>query len=62
MPRNSTGSATGSVSGSVTVRAEVGDIGDGVVWLPANTAGTNLRRDLGVGAGDAVWVEGGVAR
>ena len=49
-----------TASGSVVVPAAVGDIDDGVVWLPANSAGVNLRRDLGVGAGDAVWVEGGV--
>ena len=51
-----------TASGSCVVPVAVGDIGDGVVWLPANSAGTNLRRDLGVGAGDAVWVEGGVSR
>ncbi|MDX6307574.1 MAG: NADH-quinone oxidoreductase subunit [Nocardioidaceae bacterium] len=51
-----------TASGSIIVPAEVGDIDDGVVWLPANSAGTNLRRDLGAGAGDQVWVEGGVAR
>jgi NADH-quinone oxidoreductase subunit G len=51
-----------TASGSTIVPAEVGDIDDGVVWLPANSAGTNLRRDLGAGAGDQVWVEGGVAR
>ena len=51
--------ATGSTI--IAGRREAGDIDDGVVWLPANSAGTNLRRDLGVGAGDVVWVEGGVA-
>ena len=35
----------------------VGDIADDVVWLPANTDGVSLRRDLGAGAGDAVRVE-----
>ncbi len=49
-----------TATGSVVLPAEVGDIGDGLVWLPANTAGLNLRRDLDVGAGDIVWVEGGV--
>jgi NADH-quinone oxidoreductase subunit G len=51
-----------TASGSVILPAEAGDIDDGVVWMPANNAGTNLRRDLGVGAGDVVWVEGGLAR
>jgi NADH-quinone oxidoreductase subunit G len=49
-------------SGSIVVPAQPGDIDDGVVWLPANSSGVNLRKDLGVGAGDAVWVEGGLAR
>ena len=49
-----------TAAGFVTVPAEAGDIDDDVVWLPGNSAGTNLRRDLGVGAGDVVWVEGGV--
>ena len=51
-----------TAAGSCVVPVEVADIGDDVVWLPANSAGVNLRRDLGVGAGDAVWVEGGVSR
>ncbi|HET7173069.1 MAG TPA: NADH-quinone oxidoreductase subunit G [Nocardioidaceae bacterium] len=41
-------------AGAVTLSATAGDIDDDVVWLPANSAGVNLRRDLGVGAGDAV--------
>jgi len=51
-----------TATGSILAPAEAGDIGDDVVWLPANTAGTNLRTHLGVGAGDEVWVEGGVTR
>jgi NADH-quinone oxidoreductase subunit G len=51
-----------TATGSCVLPVAVGDIGDGVVWLPANSAGLNLRRDLGVGAGDTVWVEGGVVR
>jgi NADH-quinone oxidoreductase subunit G len=51
-----------TAAGSVSLPVRVGDIGDDVVWLPSNSAGINLRRDLGVGAGDAVWVEGGASR
>ncbi|MGI8701569.1 MAG: NADH-quinone oxidoreductase subunit G [Nocardioidaceae bacterium] len=50
-----------TATGSILAPVEAGDIGDDVVWLPANSAGTNLRRHLGVGAGDEVWVQGGVA-
>jgi NADH-quinone oxidoreductase subunit G len=50
-----------TASGSCVLPVAVDDIADGVVWLPANSAGTNVRRDLGVGAGAAVWVEGGVS-
>jgi NADH-quinone oxidoreductase subunit G len=49
-----------TASGSIVVPSEAGDVDDGVIWLPANNGGSNLRRDLGVGAGDAVWVEGGM--
>ncbi|MEJ7628004.1 MAG: NADH-quinone oxidoreductase subunit G [Nocardioidaceae bacterium] len=49
-------------TGSILVPAAVGDIDAGQVWLPSNSAGSNVRRNLGVGAGDVVWVEGGVAR
>ena len=32
--------------GSVTVPAEVADIADGVVWLPANSLGNGVLADL----------------
>jgi NADH-quinone oxidoreductase subunit G len=51
-----------TASGSTVVPAELGDVDDNVIWLPANSGGLNLRRDLGVGSGDLVWVEGGVTR
>jgi NADH-quinone oxidoreductase subunit G len=48
-------------AGSVTVPAVTGDIAEGVVWLPSNTAGANLHRDLRAHAGSTVRVEGGAA-
>jgi NADH-quinone oxidoreductase subunit G len=51
-----------TASGSTIVPAEVGDVDDNVIWLPSNSGGLNLRRDLGVGPGDVVWVEGGIAQ
>ncbi len=47
-------------AGSLTLPARAGDIGDGVVWVPANSAGANLLRDLRVAAGGVVRIEGGV--
>ncbi len=35
------------------------DIADDVVWLPGNSGGVNLHRDLGVGAGSTVTLRGG---
>ncbi|ASU85717.1 NADH-quinone oxidoreductase subunit G [Nocardiopsis gilva YIM 90087] len=43
--------------GSVSLPAVVTDMPDRVVWLPANGEGTNLQRDLGVGAGALVGLE-----
>ena len=34
---------------------------DGVVWLPANSPGSTVRRTLGVGAGAVVEISGGAA-
>ena len=39
--------------GSITVPAEVADIADDVVWLPANSTGRGLLADL---AGPGIWV------
>jgi NADH-quinone oxidoreductase subunit G len=44
-------------AGSVTVPVRVGDIADGVVWLPGNSDGVNLSRDLRAHTGTAVRVE-----
>ncbi len=45
--------------GQVSLPAATGDIADDVVWLPSNSGGVNLRRDLGVGAGSTVALRGG---
>lgn len=42
--------------GSVTVGVEITDMPDRVVWLPANSAGCAIRRDLGAGHGSLVTV------
>jgi NADH-quinone oxidoreductase subunit G len=47
--------------GSVTVPTSAGDIDDDVVWLPANSDGVNVVRDLRAFAGSLVQVEGGAA-
>jgi NADH-quinone oxidoreductase subunit G len=47
--------------GSVTVPVLVGDIGDDIVWLPANNGGVSLHRDLRAWAGSIVRVERGSA-
>jgi NADH-quinone oxidoreductase subunit G len=47
-----------TATGAVTLPVAVGDVVDGVVWTPTNSAGVNLRRDLAVGAGSAVTLEG----
>ncbi len=48
--------------GSVSLRAVAGDIGDEAVWIPANSAGVNVHRDLRAGAGAVVRLGVGVAR
>jgi NADH-quinone oxidoreductase subunit G len=45
--------------GRVTYPAVVTDMPDGVVWVPQNSAGICLNRDLGALAGDVVRVSGG---
>jgi NADH-quinone oxidoreductase subunit G len=45
-------------AGAVTLPVAVGDVVDGVVWTPTNSAGVNVRRDLAIGAGGAVTLEG----
>ncbi|GLW76602.1 NADH dehydrogenase subunit G [Actinokineospora globicatena] len=45
--------------GAVTVPVQIADLPDGVVWLPGNSAGSTVRRTLGVGHGAVVTVSGG---
>jgi NADH-quinone oxidoreductase subunit G len=42
--------------GAVTVPVEIADMPDRVVWLPANSAGCAVRRELGAGHGTLVTV------
>ncbi len=42
--------------GSITVPVEIADMPDRVVWLPANSAGCAVRRELGAGYGSEVSV------
>ena len=42
--------------GSITVPVEIADMPDRVVWLPANSAGSAVRRELGAGHGSGVSV------
>ncbi|HET6502309.1 MAG TPA: NADH-quinone oxidoreductase subunit G, partial [Amycolatopsis sp.] len=46
--------------GEITLPVEVADLPDGVVWLPANSPGSRVRRTLGAGHGDVVSIKGGV--
>jgi NADH-quinone oxidoreductase subunit G len=48
-------------AGAVTVPTRAGDIPDDVVWLPSNSDGVNLLRDLRALAGSPVRVEGGAS-
>ncbi|GLY63695.1 NADH-quinone oxidoreductase subunit G [Amycolatopsis taiwanensis] len=46
--------------GAITLPVEVADLPDDVVWLPANSAGSQVRRTLGTGHGGVVSIKGGV--
>ena len=51
-----------SEQGAVTLPALlVDDMVDGVVWVPTNSAGSTVRRTLGVPAGAEVEIRGGGA-
>ncbi|UPK75830.1 NADH-quinone oxidoreductase subunit G [Nocardioidaceae bacterium SCSIO 66511] len=50
-----------TAEGAIALHAEIADLPDGVVWVPANSDGLNVRRVLGAGAGDAVRIERGEA-
>jgi NADH-quinone oxidoreductase subunit G len=45
--------------GSITLPVEVADLPEGVVWLPANSAGSKLRATLGAGHGAVVSIAAG---
>jgi NADH-quinone oxidoreductase subunit G len=42
--------------GAVTVPVEIAEVPDRVVWLPANSTGRGLRRELGAGHGGLVML------
>ena len=46
--------------GTVSLPVGVADLADDVVWLPSNTGGVNVNRDLGT-PGSIVRVAGGAA-
>ncbi|OZM74785.1 NADH-quinone oxidoreductase subunit G [Amycolatopsis antarctica] len=45
--------------GEITLPVEVADLPDGVVWLPGNSVGSQVRRTLGAGHGSVVSISGG---
>jgi NADH-quinone oxidoreductase subunit G len=45
-----------TVHGAITVPVEIADMPDRVVWLPTNSAGSTVRRDLAAGHGSVVTV------
>jgi NADH-quinone oxidoreductase subunit G len=45
-----------TTAGSITVGVEVADMPDRVVWLPMNSPGCAVRRELGVGHGSRVTI------
>jgi NADH-quinone oxidoreductase subunit G len=45
--------------GEITLPLEITDMPDRVVWLPANSPGSAVYRDLGVQAGDVVKIQNG---
>jgi NADH-quinone oxidoreductase subunit G len=46
-------------AGSVTLPVQVGDVVEGVVWLPTNSPGCHIHADLGVVPGAAVRLSAG---
>ncbi len=52
---------TVAATGSATWPVLVDDIVDGVVWLPSNSGGVNVHRDLGAAHGSVVTVRKGAA-
>ncbi len=48
--------------GSITLPLAVTEMPDGVVWVPANSAGSTVNATLRVGPGDVVGISAGGAR
>jgi NADH-quinone oxidoreductase subunit G len=48
--------------GSITLPLVIGDLPDRVVWVPTNSIGSAVRRDLSADAGDIVRIAAGGAR
>jgi NADH-quinone oxidoreductase subunit G len=48
-----------SEHGEITLPVEITDMPDRVVWLPLNSEGSVVHRDLGVGAGAVVRLDAG---
>ena len=48
--------------GSITLPLGLAELPDGVVWLPTNSAGSAVRRDLAAGSGAIVRIAAGAAR
>jgi len=42
--------------GAITLPAQLGDLADGVVWLPMNSPGSTVTRTLGAASGAVVTV------
>ncbi len=53
--------AVGTDHGTITLPLVIADLPDDVVWVPANSAGSSIHRDLGVGAGAVVRIGAGQA-
>jgi NADH-quinone oxidoreductase subunit G len=45
-------------AGSVTLPVRIGDVMDGVVWVPANAVDCSVTADLGAAAGTLVTIGG----
>jgi NADH-quinone oxidoreductase subunit G len=53
--------SVGTDRGTITLPLMIADLPDGVVWVPGNSAGSSIHRDLGVGAGALVRIGVGSA-
>jgi NADH-quinone oxidoreductase subunit G len=51
--------AVATAHGEITLPLEITDMPDRVVWVPANSPGSAVYRDLGVQAGDVVKIQNG---